>query len=190
MDQPTTFKLPLPEGDQTKTKILVCDDLPAWYDVDSIRISNELVMHLSSLRVMVGGFPVLALNHDMLSRLDDEAGFIEVLRPWMASLPLSRLRYHETHIEGTFLGLEDLPPCRDRRILLSKRRSCGEDRIVPMVQPQSVLHERCYRLDNGTLVAPNEFGTSNGLGYTTYTYKGQLGEDFETQHVVEQAVRR
>lgn len=173
MDRPTTCTLTLPQGREKTTRILVSHVLPTWYDVDSIRISDELAVRLASLRVKVGGFPVLALDRNTLNLLPDEAGFVEILKPWMAKLPLSRLRYHETHIEGTIRGLDDRPPCRDRRILVSKCLPCGEDRTVPMVQPQSVLHERCHRLDNGTLVAPNGFGTSHGMGYTTYIYDSQ-----------------
>ena len=153
---------------ESNKRILLSNELPAHYDITSVSLPSGIVDRLSVCRILVGGMCILALDALTLSTIPEVDGQREVLTPFMARLPLSKLLYHETHLllESTDHALPAFT------ITLTKDSPFSGEVVIPMLQPQKrfLAADRCIRSNAGVVFAPNAFRTLEGMGAVCIQY--------------------
>lgn len=135
--------------------VLLADKLGPPWDVDSLRISAILPAGLERVEVLCGGAALLAFTSAMLRKLRVEDGCIEILRPFLPYLPVSRLLLHECHVTFQF-GSDVDPPA----VKVHMQRCWPVRFEIPMHQPVSGDSD-----DSALMVVPTTMVVNNGTGH-------------------------
>lgn len=140
------------------------DDLRVWdQDIDSIQIQKETLHQLCQVAVVIGGINLITIDSDIFHILQTDGEWVEIMQPFLARMPSSKMAYHPIWVRLKFKKKKDFSQFDYPKVVV-RFRGCETSEEEPISFYQHLAKASGRTIEKfGVCVFPNVLITSNGL---------------------------